>query len=91
MEECRRDAFRVLEDMKKSPAEMYVDSGGKYCSDMTGLFKCHFRALSNVSKAAAVEAMDLKINHDETERVLEVLKKHVNGINGNIFHLRKTH
>ena len=77
--------------MKKSPAEMYVDSRGKYCKDMTGMFKCHLRALSNVSKAAAVEAMNLKIKHDQTERVLDVLKNHVDGINGNIFHLQKIH
>ena len=35
--------------------------------------------------------MNLKIKHDQTERVLEVLKKHIDGINGKIFHLRKTH
>ena len=40
---------------------------------------------------AAVEATNLKIKHDQTERVLDVLKNHVDGINGNIFHLRKIH
>ena len=91
MSECQRDTFQLLEDMKKSPAEMYVDSRGKYRKDMTGMFKCHLRVLSNVSKAAAVEAMNLKIKHDQTERALDVLKNHVDGINGNIFHLRKIH
>ena len=77
--------------MKKSPVEVFADSGQKYRKDMTGMYKCHLRALSNVSKAAAVEAMDLQIKHDQTEKVLDVLKNHVDGINGNIFHLRKIH
>ena len=77
--------------MKKSPAEVFADLGRKYHKDMVGMYKCHLRALSNVSKAAVMEAMDLRIRHDQTETVLSVLKDHVDGTNGNIFHLWKIH
>ena len=87
MSECQRDTFQQLEDMKKSPAEVFAVSGRKYHKDMVGMYKCHLRALSNVSKAAAMEAMDLGIRHDQPEQVLDVLKKHVDGTNRNIFHL----
>ena len=77
--------------MKKSPAKVFADLGGKYPKNMTGMYKCHLRALSHVIKAAAMEAMARESRHDQTETVLCVLKDYVDGTNGNIFHLRKIH
>ena len=77
--------------MKKSPEEVFADSGRKYHKDMVGMYKYHLRALSHVSKAAAMEAMARGIRHDQTETVHSVLKDHVDGTNGNIFHLWKIH
>ena len=91
MSECQRDALQQLEDMKKSPAEVFADSGRKYHKDMVGMYKYHLRSLSHVSEAAAMEAMARGIRHNQTEMVLSVLKDHVDGTNGNIFHLRKLH
>ena len=50
-----------------------------------------FKSISHVNKAAAMEAMACGIRHDQTETVLSVVKNHVDGTNGNIFHLRKIH
>ena len=77
MSECQRDTFQQLEDMKKSPTEVFADLGRKYHKDMVGRYKCHLRALSNVSKVAAIEAMALGIRHDQPEKVLSVLKNHI--------------
>ena len=76
------DAFKQLEKQKTSPPEMYVDLGRSYHEDIKGMYSCHFRALSNVSKEACLEAMSLGIRHEETENVLGVLKKYEDGTDG---------
>ena len=91
MQECRRDAFLQLEQGKSSPAEMYTDCGRRYLDGYTGMYRCHFRALSNVNTRAAAEAFSLSITHGETKAVFAVLKKYEDGSNGKIFHLRKKH
>jgi len=91
MQECQRHAFQQLENKNTSPPEMYVDSGRSYHKEITGMYRCHFRALFNVSKEACTEAINLGIRHEESEKVLGVLKKYVDGADGKIFHLRKLH
>ena len=43
------------------------------------MYRCHFRALSTVSKEACSEAISLGIRHEKSEKVLGVLKKYVDG------------
>ena len=89
MQEFQRDAFLQLEQMKLSPADMYTDYGRRYLDEYTGMYRCDFRALSNVNTRAAAEAFSLSITHDETKAVFAVLEKYEDGSNGQIFHLRK--
>ena len=91
MQECQRHAFQQLEKKNTSPPEMYVESGRSYHKEIIGMYRCHFRALFNVSKEACTEAINLGIRHEESEKVLGVLKKYVDGADGKIFHLRKQH
>ena len=91
MQECQRQAFQQLKKHNTSPPEMYVESGCNYHEDITGMYRCHFRALSNVSKEACSETISLGIRHEESKKVLGVSKKYVDGADGKIFHLRKQH
>ena len=65
MPECHRDAYQQLEKQKTSPPEMYVDFGRSYHKDITGMYRCHFRTLSNVSKEACTEAINLGDRREE--------------------------
>ena len=70
---------------------MYADYGRKYLDEYLGMYRCHYRALSNVNIVAAAEACTLGITHDEPEKVFAVLSKYEDGTNGKVFHLRKKH
>ena len=73
----QRHAFQQLEKKNTSPPEMYVDSGRSYHKEITGMYRCHFRALFNVSKEACTEAINLGIRHEESGKVLGVLKNYL--------------
>ena len=44
-----------------------------YPDDLTGLWKCHLRALYNVSKDAALEAISLGVKHTDGKKIKDIL------------------
>ncbi len=85
------DAIGVLQEhgaIGRTPGHVLEEL--MYPDEMKGMRKCYLRALYCVSKKAAWEVYDGKIDRRDDELIKATLKKHVPESEGCVFRLRKT-
>ena len=62
-----------------------------YPDDLTGLRKCHLRALYNVSKDAALEAVSLSVKHTANAKIKDCFGCQQDIGAGKVYRLEQTH